>query len=168
MILPTRDRRRAQVGLSFLVAVYALLFATHQLSFAAYRIDLDVYRIGPRVWLSGGEVYGPLRLLVRLAFGGLPPAAVSLRWWFRHGGERELGSSWIEQGIASAYVGYALFVLVALAARQGRGRTTDDVGGLRQAALRAKVEPAKLSYVEPGSGNRLIGVTVEVTTARQP
>jgi alpha-1,2-mannosyltransferase len=42
------------------LAYFLLSFSRRGIGFGPYRIDLDVYRIGARVWLDGGNLYGPL------------------------------------------------------------------------------------------------------------
>jgi len=84
----TVRRERRAWGVSALVVVnlsvlayFLLKFSGHRIGFGPYRIDLDVYRIGSRVWLEGGNLYGPLPPTaagVRLPFSYPPVAAVLL------------------------------------------------------------------------------------------
>jgi alpha-1,2-mannosyltransferase len=70
----------AAVNLAAL-AFFLLSFSAHGVAFGHYRIDLDVYRIGGRVWLRGGNLYGPLPATasgVRLPFSYPPAAAILL------------------------------------------------------------------------------------------
>ncbi|MGH3274097.1 MAG: glycosyltransferase 87 family protein [Streptosporangiaceae bacterium] len=70
----------AAVNLGVL-AYFLLRFSRHGISLGPYRIDLDVYRIGSRVWLDGGNLYGPLPPTaagVGLPFTYPPIAAVLL------------------------------------------------------------------------------------------
>jgi alpha-1,2-mannosyltransferase len=63
------------------VAFFLLSYSRHGVGFGPYRIDLDVYRIGSRVWLRGGNLYGPLPPTsggARLPFSYPPIAAVLL------------------------------------------------------------------------------------------
>src|SRR5215472_13047175 len=63
------------------LAFYLLRFSGHGIGLWPYRIDLDVYRIGSRVWLDGGNLYGPLPPTaagIRLPFSYPPVAAVLL------------------------------------------------------------------------------------------
>lgn len=60
---------------------FLLNYSSHGIGFLPYRIDLDVYRIGSRVWLHGGNLYGPLPPTAegaRLPFSYPPIAAVLL------------------------------------------------------------------------------------------
>jgi alpha-1,2-mannosyltransferase len=63
------------------VAFFLLSYSRRGVGFGPYHIDLDVYRIGARVWLHGGNLYGPLpatRAGVRLPFTYPPVAAILL------------------------------------------------------------------------------------------
>src|SRR5215469_15736092 len=63
------------------LAFFLLRFSGHGIGLWPYRIDLDVYRIASRVWLDGGDLYGPLPATaagVRLPFSYPPVAAAAL------------------------------------------------------------------------------------------
>jgi alpha-1,2-mannosyltransferase len=63
------------------VTFFLLSYSRRGVGFGPYHIDLDVYRIGARVWLHGGNLYGPLpatRAGVRLPFTYPPVAAIVL------------------------------------------------------------------------------------------
>ena len=74
--------RTALVAVNLGVVTFFLLnFSGHRIGFLPYRIDLDVYRIASRVWLDGGNLYGPLPPTAsgaRLPFSYPPVAAVLL------------------------------------------------------------------------------------------
>jgi alpha-1,2-mannosyltransferase len=78
----TAGARAALVALNLGAGAYFLLkFSGHRIGLLPYRIDLDVYRIGGRVWLDGGNLYGPLPPTaagVRLPFSYPPAAAILL------------------------------------------------------------------------------------------
>jgi alpha-1,2-mannosyltransferase len=74
--------RATLVTVNLAAATFFLLSYTRRgVGFGPYHIDLDVYRIGARVWLRGGNLYGPLpatRAGVRLPFTYPPVAAILL------------------------------------------------------------------------------------------
>jgi alpha-1,2-mannosyltransferase len=60
--MANRFRVAAAAGAVNLAAVtfFLLRFSRHGVGFGFYHMDLDVYRIGSRVWLRGGNLYGPI------------------------------------------------------------------------------------------------------------
>jgi alpha-1,2-mannosyltransferase len=64
MTIPRKRPARACAALVAVnlgvLAYFLLRFSGHRIGVLPYRIDLDVYRIGSRVWLGGGNLYGPL------------------------------------------------------------------------------------------------------------
>lgn len=78
----TFGARAALVTVNFAAVTFFLLsYTRHGVGFGPYHIDLDVYRIGARVWLHGGNLYGPLpatRAGLRLPFTYPPVAAILL------------------------------------------------------------------------------------------
>jgi alpha-1,2-mannosyltransferase len=78
----TFGTRAALVTVNLAAVTFFLLSYTRRgVGFGPYHIDLDVYRIGARVWLHGGNLYGPLpatRAGARLPFTYPPVAAILL------------------------------------------------------------------------------------------
>ncbi|HEX4227016.1 MAG TPA: glycosyltransferase 87 family protein [Pseudonocardiaceae bacterium] len=112
-----------------------------------YRLDLDVYRIGSRLWLTGRDIYGPIRAAdgEMLPFLYPPLSAVIFA-------PLAIAPFWVAGVAVTVLSAAALVVVVAVVVRSLHGRAL----GNRQWLLVAALVPAMFLF-EPVRSTFLFG-----------